>query len=280
MKKILLLCLLTSMACDTGNLTVIADLPRSLKEVSGIEYLPSSGDIWMLNDGGNKARLYRLDSLGKIRHVLKIDAKNHDWEDLAADAEGNLYIGDFGNNLSKRKNLSVLKVKHEYLESMTDVPVERISFKYPNQQKFPPKKKQMHFDSEAFVFFNDSLYIFTKSRVRGNFGRTDLYKIPARRGQHLAIYMGSFTTCDDMECWITGADISPDGKELMLLTPKSVWLFADYDDDNFFEGTAAELPFEHVSQKESICFKNDEVLYIADEQAHGSGGNLYEFLLN
>ena len=36
----------------------------------------------------------------------------------------------------------------------------------------------------------------------------------------------------------------------------------------------------HHSQKESICFKNNETLYIADEQNGVEGGNLYEFTLN
>ena len=241
-----------------------------------MEYMAATGHIWMLNDGENKPRLYRLDSLGKIEHVLKIDAKNRDWEDLASDPEGNLYIGDFGNNRNLRNNLTILKVSHTLLDSTSKVPVEYISFKYPNQKKFPPKKKQMHFDCEAMIYYNDSLYIFTKSRYRGNFGRTDLYSVPAKQGQHVATYIDTFTTCRDLDCWITGADISEDGKQLVILTPKSAWIFKNYQTDNFFEGDVTMLPFNHVSQKESICFKSDSLLYIADELAHGSGGNLYE----
>ncbi len=280
MKRLILLLLMTGMACDTGNLTIIADLPKTLSEVSGAECIDGCSQIWMLNDSGNKPRLYKLDTLGKIKFELKIDAKNRDWEDLAADPDGNLYIGDFGNNLSKRDNLSILKINGEYLEAMTDVPVERISFSYPNQKNYPPKKKQLYFDSEALVFFNDSLYIFTKSRVRGNFGRTDLYKVPAERGQHSAVYIDSFTSCDDSECWITGADLSPDGKTLVLLSPKSAWLFSEFSGDNFFNGKVTELPFNHVSQKEGVCFRSENEIFIVDERAHGSGGNLYLFQLN
>ncbi|MBT8253214.1 MAG: hypothetical protein HKN00_04595 [Flavobacteriaceae bacterium] len=279
-KKIIAFLILSSMSCDTGNLTLIADLPNALAEVSGMECQNDSSEVWMLNDSGNKAKLYRLDRRGTIKHEIKIDAKNHDWEDLTTDNEGNLYIGDFGNNLSKRKNLVILKVNKDDLERFDEVAVERISFKYPNQSKFPPKKKQMYFDSEAFLYFNDSLYIFTKSRVRGNFGRTDLYKVPAKRGQHIATYIDSFTTCEDLDCWITAADISDDGGKVVLLTPKSAWLFTEFKGDNFFSGRIEELPFNHRSQKESLCFKTNNMLYIADERANGSGGNLYEFNLN
>jgi len=268
------------MACDTGELIVIADLPKTLNEVSGIEVAGDSISVWMLNDGGNKAKLYRLDQKGKIKHELKIDAKNHDWEDLTTDDHGNLYIGDFGNNYSDRKNLVILKVKYDYLESFADVPIERISFRYPKQNKFPPKKKQLYYDSEAFFFFNDSLYVFTKSRVKGNFGRTDLYKIPAKQGQHVATYIDSFTSCDKLECWITAADISDDGKKVVLLTHRSAWIFTDFKGDAFFKGNAQEHLFGHESQKESVCFKTNDLLLIADEKGHGAGGNLYEFNLN
>ena len=36
------------------------------------------------------------------------------------------------------------------------------------------------------------------------------------------------------------------------------------------------LEFNHDSQKEGVCFKNDSTLYITDEKSHGKGGNLYE----
>lgn len=279
-KNIFSVLLLSSLSCDTGNLEVVADLPSTLKEVSGTEIIPGSELIWMLNDGGNKSRLYGLSLQGKIIKEINIEAKNNDWEDLTTDASGNIYIGDFGNNFSKRKNLAVLKVDASDLNSDSKASVERISFKYPNQNKFPPKKKQRHFDCESFFFYNDSLYLFTKSRVKNEFGKTKLYKIPARRGQHEAVYIDSFTTCNDIECWITSADISADGKSVALLTHKSVWILSDFEGDNFFSGKANEYTFEHESQKESVCFKTANELYITDERSHGAGGNLYLKVIN
>lgn len=268
------------LACDTGNITTIADLPKKLSEASGMEITSKSDIIWMLNDGGNKSRLYGLNEKGKIVKELKIDAKNKDWEDLTSDSNGNLYIGDFGNNRSSRKNLAILKVSASDLESDSLITVERIAFKYPNQNKFPPKKKQLYFDGEAFLFFNDSLYIFTKSRVKGDFGRTDLYKVPAKQGQYEAIYIDSFTTCNDLECWITAADMNAEQDEVVLLTHQSVWSFTDFETDNFFNGTVVQYDLGHRSQKEAICFKTDSLLYITDERSHGGGGNLYKFVRN
>lgn len=280
MKKylfIFLIGILPSSCENNGNLKLLAELPKKLEEVSGTETTPNSDLIWMLNDSGNKSEIYGINTKGKIKKTIKIDAKNHDWEDLASDNQGNLYIGDFGNNESKRKNLAILKVNTSDLKSDKKVNIERISFKYPDQKKFPAKKKDRYFDSESFFWHNNYLYIFTKSRVKNNFGKTSLYRVPAKQGQHIAELLGSYEFCSDMSCWVTSADISNDGKKVALLTPEKVWVFSNFINDNFLSVQPQDFPFEHVSQKEGLCFKNNNTLYITDEKAHGAGGNLYEF---
>ncbi len=64
-----------------------------------------------------------------------------------------------------------------------------------------------------------------------------------------------------------------------LLTSKSVWLFKDFKSDDSLNGTVIEFPFDDVSEKEGICYKDSTTLYITDENSHGSGGNLYVFSL-
>jgi hypothetical protein len=161
-----------------GQLTLIADLPSVLEEVSGTEVVPKSALIWTVNDGGNKPILFGLNNKGEIIKEITIRAKNNDWEDLTSDENGTIYIGDFGNNSNRRKNLSIIIVEQNELDEKK-AEVDEIEFKYPNQDQFPPKKKELYFDTEAFFYFKSSLYILTKSRVKGNYGRTTLYKIPA-----------------------------------------------------------------------------------------------------
>lgn len=234
----------------------------------------------MLNDSGNPSKIYGLDTKGKIVKTLNINAENNDWEDLTTDTNGNIYIGDFGNNSNKRKNLVILKVSKDSLGNSKKIDVERISFYYPNQKKFPPKRKQRHFDCESFFYYNNSLYLFTKSREKGNFGKTNLYKIPAKQGNYEAQFIASFKTCNDLPCWVTSADISDDGKQIALLTLNAVWVFSDYKNDDFFNGKVIKYDFDFESQKESVCFKNKNTLYITDENVLGKGGNLYEFNIN
>jgi hypothetical protein len=280
MNKFLLPLILLFASCDTGNLNKITDLPKSLNEVSGTETTYNSNLIWMLNDSGNTPKIYGLNKKGKIKKELKLKAKNNDWEDLTSDESGNLYIGDFGNNTNERKNLAILKINASSLKDDKKLDVKRISFQYPDQTKFPPKKKKMHFDCEAFFYYNNYFYLFTKSRVKANFGKTNLYRVPVESGNHVAEFIGSFNSCDNSECWITSADISDDGKTVVLLSPKSVFVFTNYTLDNFFSGHVKQYDFDLSSQKEGICFKDNNTLYITDEKAHGAGGNLYKFQLD
>jgi hypothetical protein len=282
LKKIFFLftviCLLS--CTNFGELKLISNLSKSLEEVSGTEVVSNSKLIWMLNDKGNNSKIYGVSKKGKIVKVIKVNAKNNDWEDLTSDEKGNLYIGDFGNNESRRKNLAILKVNAKDLLSSKKVEVEKIRFYYPNQTNFPPKSKQLFFDAESFFFHKNSFYIFTKSRVKSKFGKTALYKIPATKGNHKAEFISDFNSCDEMNCWITSADISNDGKKVALLSPSSVLIFSDYNKDDFLSGKLTKMPFNYNSQKEGITFKDNNTILITDEKAHGVGGCLYELKFN
>lgn len=281
MKKLLLLfaVALCGSCQNFGQLKVLAELPHTLNEVSGVEKTKGSTLLWMLNDSGNKPILYGVNLKGKIKHTLKLKAKNHDWEDMTTDEKGNLYVADFGNNGNKRRNLKILKVDHKQLQAKDKITVEKIRFNYPEQHKFPPKKKQRFFDAESILYKDGYLYIFTKSRVKHHFGKTALYRIPAQAGEHEAVLISTYTSCNELECWITSADISPDGKKVVLLSHDSVLLLTDFTGDNFFSGTVQKLPLGHLSQKEGVCFKDNNTLYITDERSRGRGRMLYEFSL-
>jgi len=278
-RLIFLLLLITS--CETGNLTTLVDLPLSLTEVSGIALDRPNGVIWMVNDSGNKPLLYGIDGSGDISKTIKIKAKNRDWEDLAIDPRGNLYIGNFGNNDNDSKKLSILKIAADSITAnKSSITPEVITFKYPEQKKFPPKKNKRHFDCEAFFYFKENLYLFTKSRAPKHKGQTNLYILPAKKGNYEAKYLDTFTTCDEPQCWVTSADINAKGDKMAILTENSVLVFSNLNTDDFFKSEYKRYPFSYNSQKESVAFKNDSTLYIADEYLGTSGGNLYSFKID
>lgn len=276
------ICILLFISCTNHReLTIVTHLPKTLKEASGIEISKKEGLFWMINDSGNPNKLYQVNTKGKIKRKISIAAKNKDWEDLTSDDEGNLYIGDFGNNFNTRKDLVILKIEAENLKEKgkKKVSVKKIKFSYENQKKFPQGEKALFFDAESLFYNNEHLYIFTKSRVKNNYGKTSLYKIPAKEGVHTAMLISEFETCSKARCWITSAAISPNKKTVVLLNHTSIWVFTNFSGDDFFSGKATEIPLGFNSQKESICFKNNETVYITDEKSRGKGGKLYRLTL-
>lgn len=263
------------------NSTVLSFLysfPHKLDEVSGISYSSQTGLLWVLEDSGNKEMIYGLDSKGEIQRELKIKGiENVDWEDITKDSEGNLYIGDFGNNNNERKDLCIYKIAKKSLDKKKAKPTYRVAFTYPEQNKFPPKRKKLFYDAEGFFEFKGHFYLFTKNHSLEYDGTTLLYKIPNKGGSHEAKLLGKFKTGNDFKTdAITGAAISSDGFKVVLLTHNKIWLFEKYKKDHFFSGRVSEVDLEHYSQKEAICFKDNNTILIADERIKKNGGFVYQ----
>ena len=81
-------------------------LPDEVHETSGLFF--HNGRLWTHNDSGGKPILYGLDTTNfeVVQRLTLVNAKNKDWEDVCTDGE-NVYVGDFGNNKGKRKNLRI-----------------------------------------------------------------------------------------------------------------------------------------------------------------------------
>jgi hypothetical protein len=272
-------------ACQNGSetLATLYGLPKKLKEVSGIVYAEKDDLFWTLEDKGNANKIYGLNAKnGAIEKTVTIEnAINTDWEDITKDAVGNLYIGDFGNNDNIRKDLCIYKIDKESLNQKNAIAAYRISFSYPEQKEFPPKKTKLFFDVEGFFEYKNYFYLFTKNRSKGFDGTAFVYKIPNKAGLHQAVLMGEFKTCDNYNhCAITSATISPDASKVVLLTHDKIVLFEGFEGDDFLKGKQSQLKLNHFSQKEAICFKNNETLIIADEKTNKVGGNVYEVNLS
>lgn len=274
-KYVVILSLLIFSTCQNfGQIHFEADLPFTLSEVSGITTVPNSDLIWMINDSNNRPILFGVNSKGKTEREILVNAKNIDWEDLTSDVEGNIYIGDFGNNENERKNLRILKIDKKYLDKKT-AEVEEIEFEYEDQDDFPPKKKKRFFDAESFFYFKNHFYIFTKSRVDKKYGETNVYSVPAKKGKHKAKRIDNFDNGKKDKSWITSASISAEGNKVVLLSQKNVLIFSDFKKDKFFKGKRREIDLKFYSQLEAICFKDATTVFITDERNKDVGGNLY-----
>ena len=272
------------LACQqqsNSDLKTIFSLPKKLKEVSGITYFPETNLIYTLEDSGNANKIYALNSDGKTNKTITvINAANVDWEDITKDKNGNIYIGDFGNNDNERQDLCIYKVAKNELNKENAVAEYKVSFSYPEQTEFPPKKKELFYDVEGFFEYQNYFYLFTKNRSKNFDGTAFIYKILNAPGTQKATKIGEFKTCDNYNhCVLTSATISPDGKKVVLLSHDKIVLFKNYPGDLFNKGTQTEISLNHFSQKEAIVFKDNTTLLIADEKTNKIGGKVYEFKL-
>ncbi|MBI3136101.1 MAG: hypothetical protein HYZ14_15600 [Bacteroidetes bacterium] len=259
----------------------IAELPEKMYETSGLVFYD---DKYLIthNDGGNKAEIYVFDiKTGGYKTIELEDTKNNDWEDLAQDDKGRIYIGDFGNNLNKRETCQIFILPKDFLEKDKTKP-KKITFSYEDQTKFPPSKTELNFDCEAFFWKNDSLYLFTKCRTEPFSGITNIYVIPDKAGDHVAKKIGSVQLCstDWRFCSVTAADYSEKYNVVALLTYSRLYLISGFTGNQFWNGTLKSYQLNLVRQREAVCFKGKNSWYMTDEYRKGlGGGNVYEVKL-
>lgn len=260
-----------------SKLEQLGKFPSSLKEVSGME-TAKDGNIWVIEDSGNKDHIYKVNLKAEVLYSLKIDhAKNEDWEELTTDSLGNVYIGDFGNNSNKRKDLAIYKIDSPQL-SKKKPNAKKIAFAYPEQKEFPPKKDSLYFDTEGMVHWQGHLYIFTKNRTRPYSGKTLVYRVPDKEGNYQAEFLGALFLCGEQNhCSVTSADISPDGKTVALLSYGRLFLFGTTALSDLTEAKVKAIDLNTSTQIESICFLDNKTVLIADEQNRFGGRKLYKF---
>lgn len=244
-------------------------LPNKLGELSGLTFV--TDDLMVgHNDGGNSPTLYFINTKGEIKHKVHVkDATNKDWEDIAFDGKGKIYIGDFGNNLNKREDLCIYVVSLEKALKSDKVESEKIKFRYEDQNKFPPKEKNLHYDCEGMAFYGDSLYLFTKSRTEPWDGNSHVYSIDINDKKQKAnfigkLYLGPHGWWQDA---ITAVDIQ-DGM-CYLLTYNRLLKYQIVDGHLKF---IYWIYLKPITQKESVAVNSKGEIFVADERSVGLGG--------
>lgn len=264
------------------KIEVVTALPNEIKESSACEISKASDLVWTIEDQGNENLLFGFNKNGELIRKIRItNVENNDWEDLSSDDEGNLYIGDFGNNDNERQNLAIYKINAADLNKEEAEASEIVQFYFPEQKDFPPKKKDKVFDVESFLVFNNQFYLFTKNRSSDFDGTTSIYRVENNSQTKLpAKKLSEFVTCDNFNhCAVTSAAISPDKKKVALLSSDKVWIFTDFKGDDFFSGNAKTIELENFTQKEGLCFETNESVLITDEAEKKGESFLYRLKL-
>jgi hypothetical protein len=234
---------------------------KKLNEISGIIKSKKYPNIyWAHNDSGDKPNIYAFDITKKInkKNIKKIKVKGadaKDWEEIAYYGDS-ILIGDFGNNLNKRKDLCIYMINEPdpYKDEKIKV-IKKINFKFPDQKEFPPKIRS--FDIEAMYTKGKKIYILTKHR---DDTMSNLYILNSTdKKMNLLEKISTF----DAKDMVTAADINKDSNKVAVLTYTGIWLFENFKGENIFNG---ERYFTELKKRqyEAIAFDRDSLVFTTE----------------
>lgn len=259
----------------------------ALGEMSGIVAASQPGVFWVHNDSGDEARIFALRPDGSVvvPNVFSLlfpgagtdewpgyaidNAWQYDWEDIAF-ADGVLYLPDVGNNDNARRDLGVYVVNEPNPFFVTKTRAVRfLPVRYPDQQAYPAVR--WHFDCEAVFTHKGKLYFLTKHRQPGKAlswePGTRLYRLDTAHTDRDNVL--KLVDTHPAVTLPTGADVSPDGERLAVLTYTRLWVFEKPRRGDGWLGSAArvlDLDRSLVKQNEAVAWESNDSLLVTNEQ--------------
>jgi hypothetical protein len=257
-----------------GKAKVVGTIDSNeIAESSGITASRCNESVfWTHNDSGDEALLFAINEKGKKLGTWKVtDAKNIDWEDIAAfkDEKGkcSLYIGEIGNNKRTRSEMTIYKVAEPKVsdadkDSSIKKPsktesAEAIKFTYPDG----------NYDSETLMIHpkTGDIYVLTKSLV----GASEVFKI-GKKTEKIA----DFSVPALPNGLLTGGEISPDGKRIIICDYFNAYEIILPKDAKNFDEIWKEKPLiielGERKQGEAICYTFDGKAIIATSEKKNS----------
>jgi hypothetical protein len=120
---------------------------RRLPEASGIvKSRRYAGIFWVHNDSGNLPRLFAIHRDATIVREYRVEAPNLDWEDVASDDQGHLYLGDIGNNGGLLAVRTVYRIDEPDPGKPANGPLKVVA---ATSYRFPPSAR---FDAEGLIY--------------------------------------------------------------------------------------------------------------------------------
>jgi hypothetical protein len=209
----------------------------ALNEASGlVASRKSPGVLWTHDDSGDSARLFAMGLHGEHLGIYPVSgASARDWEDIGlarlSDGAWYLVVGDIGDNQRSRANVQVYLVPEPQVSAgqapvtQTLTGTRRLTLEYPGGQA--------HNAEGLFIDPEDgALYIVSKSFS----GLSQVFHKPAPHLDGTTTRMTEVARIDfaasplidwnpDGRIAATGADIAPDGRELIVKTPLATYLW-------------------------------------------------------
>src|SRR4051812_38447050 len=118
-----------------------------IPEASGIvKSRRYAGIYWVHNDSGNPPLLFAVRSDGRVVRQFRLAVPNLDWEDIAIDDRGHLYLGDIGNNGGLLPIRCIYRIDEPDPSSPPDRPL------VPSATTFYSLPRSNRFDAEGLIY--------------------------------------------------------------------------------------------------------------------------------
>lgn len=229
----------------------------AVKESSGlVASRKHPGVFWTHNDGGGSKRqlLYGIDRQGKqLAMFIFRGSPMADWEDIAIDNAGQLYLGDIGNNDALRQTLIVHRVAEPDPKSSGGTLEPSQSW----ELAFPGKP----FDCEALFVHGKHGYVISKLF---DDQRAEIYRFPlAPSTQPVVLEKVARLPITSP---VTGADLSADSASLAIVSKWGAYIFkvnGDVTKAATVEPTRVKFKDRKV---EGCCFVDEGLLATAESR--------------
>jgi hypothetical protein len=246
-----ILFVLSAAAADVERVGTIGD--PEIKECSGIVASRQFPNVFWVHNDGKKERLYAINRKGATLAEFKVKgAKFEDWEDIALDAENNLYAADTGNNDGKRTEVAV----YQFAEPDPNSAEKSVAVKRHWRLQYPSGPR----DCESILIVSTNGYLIskvTKNRM------AEIYSFPLQDSAGPITLKALARLAIDSP--VTAAALSPDGKRFAAISKLGAFFF---DFTGAFPTSGLIRPVRHMRlQHESIegCTFVPEGLLVAAE---------------
>jgi hypothetical protein len=226
-----------------------------ITESSGVVMSHNNTNVfWTHNDGGGRRQvLYAMSRTGGPLGEFRVTgAMVQDWEDIASDRKGHLYIGDIGNNDARRRELAVYEIDEpEIGKGGGSVSVGR------QWRLLFPKAP---FDCESLFIWQDSGYVISKMF---NDLPAEIYRFSLT---NTAAQTLEFVAALKTDSPVTGASISADGELLAFVAKNGAYVCKIHGDP----ARAAKAKLHRVKLKgehiEGCTFVPEGLLATSEER--------------
>ena len=251
------------------SIPAIVNVTPLIGEASGIaDSKINSGNLWVMEDGGNPTQLYLVKHSGAVQKKIHIkDAVNRDWEEMTL-AGNDIYLGDIGDNNEVYPGYAFYK----FPEPGASVDTVR------NYETYPFTYSDGSHDAEAFFVEpgTNHIYIITK---RDNPSRIYKLTAPLSFSGNIAQLVAQLTYSG-----VTGAAISADGKEIIIKTYFSLGYYkkqGTQTTEAALQQSPTLIPYVAEPQGEAVCFSAANNGYFTlSEKGFSSDVKLYFYKRN